>query len=85
MALTPAEVDFVEHMAKEQFRYESIFAEQAEVLRTDPAKAKEAKAKIRASPLIADRGKWQPAPDKVDEYLAKCDDICRMIPCDFDE
>ncbi|KAF8273180.1 hypothetical protein EI94DRAFT_1826456 [Lactarius quietus] len=85
MALTPAEVDFVEHMAKERFRYESTFAEQAEVLRTDPAKTKEAKAKFLASGLIGERGKWQPTQDKADEYLAKCDDICRMVPRDFDD
>ncbi|KAF8271077.1 hypothetical protein EI94DRAFT_1721285 [Lactarius quietus] len=70
MALTPAEVDFIEHMAKEQ---------------TDPAKTKEAKAKFLASGLIGERGKWQPTQDKADEYLAKCDDIVRMVPRDFDD
>ncbi|KAI0248750.1 hypothetical protein BJV78DRAFT_1284532 [Lactifluus subvellereus] len=38
------------------------------------------------SPLVAKPGKrWEPTEDKVDEYLARCDDICHSVPQDFDD
>lgn len=84
---TPTEVDFVEYIAQERVRYESIFREQAEVLRTDQDKFNQAKAQIEHSSFVAKPGqRWQPAQDKVDEYLAECDaNICRSVPCNFEE
>ena len=83
MDLTSAELDFVEHMAQEQFRYETIFEEQRKVLQTDQAKYEEAIAKTRQSPFVAKPGKcWEPTQDTGDEYLAKCDEICHSVPSD---
>ncbi|KAH8996135.1 hypothetical protein EDB86DRAFT_2829263 [Lactarius hatsudake] len=67
----------IDNMAKEQIKYEIIFSKQAQVLKTDQTKFNEAMAKIQQSPLIAKQGqRWEPTPDKVDEYLLKRDDIC---------
>ena len=49
MCLTPDQVDFIENMAKEQLRYETVIAEQSEVLRTDPPKLE---AAIGVDPTI---------------------------------
>jgi hypothetical protein len=79
-------VDFVEDMAQKQIRYETIFGEQAEVLRSDPPKFEAAMAQLQKSPLVAKRGqRWEPTQDNVDEYLARCDEICHLVPRDFDE
>jgi hypothetical protein len=56
MSLTSTERDLVEHMAQEQFRYESIFGEQRKVLQTDQAKYLEAIAKTRQSSFVAKPG-----------------------------
>ena len=86
MRHTPAEIEFIETMAKEQLRYETIFSTQAEWLRTDPLKFTAAMAKIKQSPLIAKHGQpWEPTPDNVDQYLAQCNDICQLAPQNFDE
>ena len=85
MGLTSAELDFVEHMAQEQFRYETIFEELRKGLQTDQAKYEEAIAKTRQSPFVAKPGQcWEPTQDKVDEYLAKCDEICHSVPSDYE-
>ena len=78
--------NFIENMAHEQIRYETIFGDQAKVLRADLPKFEAAMARIQQSPLIAKRGqRWEPTQDDVDEYLAHCDDICRLVPQDFEE
>ena len=83
---TRAQVDFIESMTKERLRYETICAEQGEMLRSDPPKFEAAMAQARKSPLIAKRGQlWEPKDYDVDEYLAFCDDICLMVPRDFNE
>ena len=79
-------VDFVEDMAQKRIKYETIFTEQAEVLKTDPPRFAAAMANIQQSPLVAKQGQcWQPTQDKVDEYLAHCDEICHSVPQDFNE
>jgi hypothetical protein len=86
MHLTPSQFDFVEMVAKEQLRYETIFAEQAEVLRTNQPNFEVAMTQAQQSPLVDRSGKsWEPTPDNVDEYLKNCDDICQLLPQDFDE
>jgi hypothetical protein len=86
MTLTSTERDFVEHMAQEQYRYETIFGEQRKVLQTDQTKYLEAIAKTRQSSFVAKPGqRWEPTQDKVDEYLAKCDEICRSDPHNYEE
>jgi hypothetical protein len=86
MSLTSTERDLVEHMAQEQFRYESIFEEQRKILQKDQAKYEQAIAKTLQSSFVAKPGQhWQPTQDKVDEYIAKCDEICHSIPRDFEE
>ena len=78
--------NFIENMAQEQIRYETIFGEQAEVLRADILRFEGAMARIQQSPLVAKRGqRWELTQDDVDEYLAHCDDICRLVPQDFEE
>lgn len=86
MPPTPAEVEFIEIMAKEQLRYETIFSAQAELLRTSPPDFEAAMVQIQESPLIAKRGQpWEPTEDNVDHYLVQCDDICRLVPQNFDK
>ena len=86
MRHTPAEVELIEYMAKEQFRYETMFSAQAELHRTDPLNFEAALARIQQSPLVAKPGQcWEPAPDSVDKYLAQCNDICQSVPQNFDE
>jgi hypothetical protein len=59
---------------------------QAEVLRADQPRLDAAMTKIQQSPLVAKPGqRWEPTGDSVDEYLARCDDICQSVPQDFDE
>ena len=41
MSLTPAEVNFVEHIVQEKLRYEAIFEEQSKVFQADEAKFKQ--------------------------------------------
>jgi hypothetical protein len=86
MPFTSTERDLVEHIAQERIRYETIFEEQRKILQTDQAKYLEAIAKTRQSSFVAKPGqRWQPTQDKVDEYLAKCDEICRSDPRDCEE
>jgi hypothetical protein len=86
MSLTSTERDLVEHIAQERIRYESIFEEQRKILQTDQAKYDQAIAKTRQSSFVAKPGqRWQPPQDKVDEYLAKCDEICHSVPRDFED
>jgi hypothetical protein len=49
-------VDFVEDMAQNQIKYETIFGEQAEVLRSDLPKFEAAMAQLQKSPLVAKHG-----------------------------
>ena len=86
MPLTPAEVDFVENMAQQQIRYETILIDQTEILKTDQLEFDRARAQIQQSTFVAKPGqRWVPTQDKVDEHLAQCDEICRSVPRDFDE
>ena len=86
MCCTSTAVDFIENIAQKQIRYETIFGEQAEVLRSDLPKFEAAMAQLQKSPLVAKRGqRWEPTQDDVDEYLARCDAICHLVPQDFDE
>ena len=85
---TPAVLSFIEHMAEEQLRYETIFAENAEILQADEPKFDAAMAQIRVqqSPLVAKPGQlWEPTQETADEYLAYCNDICRSVPWNFNE
>lgn len=86
MALTDAEIEIVEQIAQMQVRHEKVFKEQAAVLRTDQTKYDQAVARLRQTSFIAKPGQdWQPTNDKVDLYLAKCDEICHSVPHNFDE
>ena len=86
MRHTLAEVEFIETIAKEQLKYETIFSAEAELLRTDPLNFEAAMAQIQQSQLIAKRGqRWEPTQDNVDWYLAQCNDICQLVPQNFDE
>jgi len=86
MRPTLAETEFIETMAQQQFRYQKIFSAQADWLRTDPSKFTAAMAQIEQSPMIAKPGQpWEPTPEKVDEFLAHCDDICQLAPQTFEE
>jgi hypothetical protein len=76
-------VDFIEGMAQEQLRYTTISSEQAEVLRMDLPKFDAAMTQIQQTPFVGQL--LQPTQDNADEYLAYCNNICLMIPQDFDE
>lgn len=83
---TPAELELIETMAKERRRYEAIFSAHAAVLRTDPSNRDAAMDRMRQSALVAKRGQpWEPKEEDVDQYLAQCEDICQLVPQDFDE
>ena len=86
MSLTPAEVNYVEHIVQEKLRYEAIFEEQSKVFQADEAKFKQVIMQFQQSSFVAKPDqKWLPTPDKVDEYLAQCDNICRTVPRNDDE
>ena len=86
MRRSSTEVDFIENMAQKQIKYETIFSDQAEVLRADLPKFEAAMAQLQKSPLVAKRGqRWEPTQDNVDEYVARCDEICHLVPRTFDE
>lgn len=79
-------VDLAEDMAQKRIKYETIFTDQSEVLRSDPPRFEAAMANIKQSPLVAKHGQlWQPTQDNVDEYLARCDEICHTVPQDFND
>lgn len=83
---TSAVLDFIEHMAQEQLKYEIIFAENAEILKADQHKFDAAMVQIQQSPLVAKPGqRWQSTPETADEYLAYCNDICCSAPRNFNE
>ena len=46
MSLTPAECDYIEHMAQKQFQYGRIFAEHGQILMKDQPKYEEAIMKV---------------------------------------
>jgi len=86
MRHTPAVLNSIEHMAQEQLKYETIFSENAEILKADQPKFDAAMVQIQQSPLVAKPGqRWQPTQETADEYLAYCNDICRSVPRDFNE
>jgi hypothetical protein len=86
MVLTDTELAMVEHLAQMQIRYEIIIAEQGEVFRTDMSSYNQAAARLQQTSFVAKSGQdWQPTDDKVDDYFAKCDEICRTIPHDINE
>lgn len=79
-------VDLAEDMAQKRIKYETIFAEQATVLRSDPPRFEAAMANVQQSPLVAKKGQpWQPTQDKIDEFLAYCDELCDLVPQDFND
>ena len=79
-------VDFIENMAQKQIKYETIFGDQAEVLREDLPKYEAAMSQLQKSPLVAKHGqRWEPTQDNVDKYLEHCDEICSLVPQDFNE
>jgi hypothetical protein len=83
---TPAVLSFIEHMAEEQLKYETIFTENAEILRADQPKFDAAMAEIQQSPFVAKPGQlWESTQENADEYLAYCNDICRSVPRNFNE
>jgi hypothetical protein len=86
MSHTLAEIEFIQTIAKEQLKYETVFSAEAELLRTDPLNFEAAMAQIQQKQLIAKPGqRWEPTQDNVDRYLAQCDDICQLLPQSFDE
>jgi hypothetical protein len=67
ITMTPEQHNFVEHIAKEQIKYESIFTEQANVLQADLKGYQVAMTQIKQPPLIAKCGQCQESPlDEVD-------------------
>ena len=52
MGLTSAELDFVEHMAQEQFRYETIFEEHAKYFKQTKLNTKRLSRKHGSHPLL---------------------------------
>ena len=65
---------------------ETICGEQNEVFRLDLPKSKAAMVQFQKSALVVKPGqRWEPTQDKVDEYLARCDEICHLVPRDLDE
>ena len=51
--LTPAQVDFIENIVKEQLRYKNIMEEQSEVLRTDLVELQAASARVQQWSTVA--------------------------------
>jgi hypothetical protein len=82
-------LDFIEDIARRRLEYEIKFEEQAKVLREELHFFQADITKIQLAPLINLSGeRWaagEPTPDKVDEYLAQCDELCNLVPNDLDE
>ena len=56
------------------------------MLSADVLKFETAMSQLQKSPLVAKPGqRWEPTRDNVDEYLTRCDEICRLVPQDFNE
>ena len=71
MRHTPAVLSFIEHMAEEQLKYETIFAENAEIHKGDQPKFDAAMTESQQSPLVAKPGQlWESTRKTADEYLA---------------
>ena len=78
-------VDFVEDMARKQIRYEAIFGEQAEVLRSHLPKFEAAMAQLQESPLVAKHGqRWEPTQDNVDEIMG-LRAVMNYVPCNLQD
>lgn len=57
------EVEYVEHMAQKQIRYETIFEEQAKVFRTDQDRYFQANKRLQQTSFVVKSGqRWQPTP-----------------------
>jgi hypothetical protein len=81
-----SERELIESIAQARVKYENIMNDQHTELRTDPQRLDAAVTKLNETPLIAELGQnWVPAEDMVDDYLAKCDGLCQIIPETFDE
>ena len=83
MSLTMSEVDFVENMTQEQLRYENICQRQNEALSLNVPEFEAAVLEFQTSspPLFAKPGQcWEPAPENVDDFLKRCDEICDSVP-----
>ena len=79
--LTPAQVDFIENIVKEQLRYENIMEEQSEVQCLEQTwwSSKQPRHEFSSGQ------RWQPARDDIDKYLGYCNSLCQMTPQNFDE
>jgi hypothetical protein len=83
---TSEERELIESIAQARVKYENIINDQCTELRTDPHRFHVAVTKLNETPLIAKPGQsWVPARDMVDDCLAKCDELCHIVPKTFDE
>jgi hypothetical protein len=72
MRHTSAVLNFIEHMAQEQLKYENIFSENAEILRTYPNSTQQWRK--------SNSRHWESTQKNADEYLAYCNEsvaLCR--------
>ena len=80
------ERELIESIAQARVKYENILNDQCAELRKDPDRFHLAVTKLNETPLVAKPGQtWVPTQDMVDEYLAKCDELCLVVPKTFDE
>jgi len=89
MGFTPAEVNLTETIANQLLRYEMAISTQVGNLKNINSNSEQHKAietRLQEPSFIAKPGQqWQPAQEKVEEYLDKCDDTCGMVPSTVDE
>jgi hypothetical protein len=86
MRHTRTSEELIETIAQERVKYENIINDQCTELQTEPHRFHVAVTKLNETSLIAKPGQnWLPAQDMVDDYLAKCDELCHIVPKTFDE
>ena len=84
---TSEERELIESIAQVRVKYENIINDQCTKLQ-NPHRFHVAVTRLNETPLIAKPGQgsgWVPAQDMVDNYLAKCDELCHIVPKTFDE
>ena len=76
----------VEDLAQKKFEYETLFEDQAAIIRKDPAEYQKAYDRVSTSQGIAKDGqRWMPTADQKVAYMNYLEDICKMEPQSSDE
>jgi hypothetical protein len=81
---SPSELEFIKEVAQERVKFHRIFMEQSAVFRTDEAEYYKAMARFKEA---GHAKHWVPqsSPEKIEECLRKCEELCKPEPHNFNE